>query len=300
MAEDSSAVEIRGVSKSYGRKRFSALDDVSLTIGKGEIVSIIGKNGAGKTTLVKLVTGLVYPTSGTIGIFDTTTDDAKDRVGVLFEDNYLYPHLSGLDNLFLACNEIRILKNDMFSILDKFGLSERLLSIRASGFSHGQGRRLLLAATILRNPDLFLLDEPFNGLDSQGVDGLTETMITEREKGKSFLVTGQNLSYLADIVDRVVYIDAGRIAYDGDVSGARHIAPGDVVAEATDPSRFASFLLSKNVKFLSKGSKVFFHAKLEEAREIEEEATKQSIEFARFDFKSMEDGGQNSENLNQT
>jgi len=72
MAEDSWAVEIRGVSKSYGRKRFSALDDVSLTIGKGEIVSIIGKNGAGKTTLVKLVTGLVYPTSDTIGVFDTT------------------------------------------------------------------------------------------------------------------------------------------------------------------------------------------------------------------------------------
>jgi ABC-type multidrug transport system ATPase subunit len=145
-----------------------------------------------------------------------------------------------------------------------------------------------------------LLDEPFNGIDYEGINALRETMIVEREKGKSFLVTGQNLSYLADIVDRVIYIDKGRVIYDGEVSGIKYIVPGNIVIEVNEPSKFTSFLLSKDIKFLTKDANRFFlQATLLKAKEIKEEALKQGIKFSKFNFTSIEDGGQINEDLNK-
>jgi ABC-2 type transport system ATP-binding protein len=300
MKEDDLTIEVQNVSKKYGS--LMVLDNITFTIKKREVVSIIGKNGAGKTTIVKLVLGLIYPTSGVIRVFNSSPDYdyIKQRISVLFEDNYLYPNLSGLDNLILACNEIKTTAEEMFRTLDKFSLSKRLLSSKASTFSHGQGRRLLLVATILRKPDLFLLDEPFSGIDSEGINALRETMIVEREKGKSFLVTGQNLSYLADIVDRVIYIDTGRVIYDGEVSGIKYILPGNIVIEVNEPSKFASFLLSRGIEFLTKDTNRFFlQATLPKAKEIKEEAVKQGLKFLKFNFTSIEDGGQINEDLNK-
>lgn len=300
MEENALAIEFQEVSKKYGSLR--ALDNITFAIKKGEVVSIIGKNGAGKTTIIKLISGLIYPTSGLVRVFksDPDCDYIKQRISVLFEDNYLYPNLSGFDNLILQCNEIKATEEEMLTTLEKLSLSKRLLSSKASTFSHGQGRRLLLAATILRKPDLFLLDEPFNGVDSEGTNALRETIIAEREKSKSFLITGQNMSYLTDIVDRVVYIDSGRVAYDGEVEGIKYILPGNVVIEVDEPLKFSSFLASKDIKFLTKDTKRFFlQATLQKAKEIRDEALKQGFKFSKFNFMTIEDGGQTNEDLNK-
>jgi len=299
MREEDIMVEVRNVSKRYKEAEINAISNVSLTIKKGEIVLIIGKNGAGKTTLIKMLSGLVYPTHGKVKVFNESVEHTKNRISVLFEDNYLYPSLSGFDNLILLSNKIRISRDNLFNLLNKFGLSNRLLSKKAKGFSHGQGRRLLLTAAISRNPDLFLLDEPFNGLDSQGVKALLETMIIEKNKGKTFIVTGQNLFYLTEIIDRVIWIDDGKIAYDGDASGVRPLALGYAVIETNNASQFASFLLSKNIKFLSANGKFFVETTLEKAREIKKEVTKAGIVLTKFNFTSIEDGGQSNEDFNK-
>lgn len=172
------AIKTVGLSKLYGKKR--AVDNLSFTIGSGEIYGFVGRNGAGKSTVMKMLAGLILPSSGEIEILGEKMAPGctSRRLGALIENPGLYPGLSGFDNVMIRALALGIPDAKIMSInaLDIVGLSD-VARKRAKTYSLGMKQRLGLALALVGSPDLLLLDEPFNGLDPQAVRELRTTII---------------------------------------------------------------------------------------------------------------------------
>lgn len=279
------------VSKKYGKSAVYAIKDASFKIKKGEIVSLVGNNGAGKTTLVKIITGLVRPSSGVIKMFESKIKDTKENLGVLFEDSYFYPHLSGIENLRLLSQK-DFPRDKLIKVAEIVNLQKELIYKKAGNLSHGQQRRLILASVLLRNPQLFILDEPFNGLDPAGVSALRKILLLEKSKGKSFLVTGQNLSYLTEIVDRIMYIKNGNIIFIGTPEESKKVMRGEIIIKTNSLEILRDFLISENIEFLFDNGKFFVSSDLETAKSIRYRIIKNNIDFSEYKFIFLENGGQ--------
>ena len=172
------AIKTVGLSKLYGKKR--AVDNLSFTIGSGEIYGFVGRNGAGKSTVMKMLAGLILPSSGEIEILGEKMAPGctSRRLGALIENSGLYPGLSGFDNVMVRALALGIPDAKTMSInaLDIVGLSD-VAKKRTKTYSLGMKQRLGLALALVGSPDLLLLDEPFNGLDPQAVRELRTTII---------------------------------------------------------------------------------------------------------------------------
>ena len=172
------AIKTVGLSKSYGKKR--AVDNLSFTIGSGEIYGFVGRNGAGKSTVMKMLAGLILPTSGEIEILGEKMAPGctSRRLGALIENPGIYPGLSGLDNVMVRALALGVpnAKSISLDALRVVGLTE-VAKRRAKTYSLGMKQRLGLALALVGSPDLLLLDEPFNGLDPQAVRELRTTII---------------------------------------------------------------------------------------------------------------------------
>lgn len=172
------AIKTVGLSKLYGKKR--AVDNLSFTIGSGEIYGFVGRNGAGKSTVMKMLAGLILPSSGEIEILGEKMAPGctSRRLGALIEKPGLYPGLSGFDNVMVRALALGIPDAKTMSInaLDIVGLSD-VAKKRTKTYSLGMKQRLGLALALVGSPDLLLLDEPFNGLDPQAVRELRTTII---------------------------------------------------------------------------------------------------------------------------
>jgi ABC-2 type transport system ATP-binding protein len=178
----SAALALRGVHKSYGSR--AVLAEVDLTVDSGTLVSITGPNGAGKTTLLRLAAGLLAPDRGSISVcgLDSERDggDYRGRIGFLSAgDRGLYPRLTVAGNLEFAARlgmlGRRRLRPAVGEAIDRFGLGE-LAARRVDRLSTGQRQRVRLAATLIHDPDLVLLDEPANSLDDMGIATLEEAL----------------------------------------------------------------------------------------------------------------------------
>jgi ABC-2 type transport system ATP-binding protein len=176
------ALDLRGVHKSYGPR--AVLAGVELTVDSGMLVSITGANGAGKTTLLRLAAGLLAPDRGSVAVcgFDPERDGGayRSRIGFLSAgDRGLYPRLTVARNLEFAARlgmlERRRLRPAVEEAIDRFGLGE-LAGRRADRLSTGQRQRVRLAATLIHDPDLILLDEPANSLDDAGIATLEDAL----------------------------------------------------------------------------------------------------------------------------
>lgn len=172
------AIKTVGLSKLYGKKR--AVDNLSFTIGSGEIYGFVGRNGAGKSTVMKMLAGLILPSSGEIEILGEKMAPGctSRRLGALIENPGLYPGLSGFNNVMVRALALGIPDAKTMSInaLDIVGLSD-VAKKRTKTYSLGMKQRLGLALALVGSPDLLLLDEPFNGLDPQAVRELRTTII---------------------------------------------------------------------------------------------------------------------------
>ncbi|MGE3959029.1 MAG: ABC transporter ATP-binding protein [Vicinamibacterales bacterium] len=209
-------LEVRAVRKTYGA--LVAVDAVSFTLGPGEVVGLLGPNGAGKTTTVSIIAGLVPPTAGQVLIdgepLAGDTDPKKRRIGLVPQDLALYDELSALANLrfFGALYNLPVatLEPAIDDALRLVGLSERA-NDRVHTFSGGMKRRLNLAASLLHDPDILLLDEPTVGVDPQSRNAIFDNLETLKARGKALLYTTHYMEEVERLADRVVIVDHGRV-----------------------------------------------------------------------------------------
>ncbi len=220
----SSILEVRHLRKSFGT--LLAVDDVSFSVEPGRLVGLLGPNGAGKTTTVSMIAGLVTPDRGEVAIagkqLGGDTDPAKKRIGLVPQDLALYDELSARANLrfFGALFGLTGAKLDaaITSAVELVGLSERI-GDKVATYSGGMKRRLNLAAGLLHDPDILLLDEPTVGVDPQSRNAIFENLETLKRRGKALLYTTHYMEEAERLADRIVVVDHGRVIADDTLSG---------------------------------------------------------------------------------
>ncbi len=219
------------------RKTFGALvavDDVSFSLAPGTLVGLLGPNGAGKTTTVSMVAGIVTPERGEVRVAGQPLrgdrDPAKRRIGLVPQDLALYDELSARENLRFFGGLYGLhgpaLDAAMASAMALVGLGERARD-RVKTFSGGMKRRLNLAAGLLHDPDILLLDEPTVGVDPQSRNAIFDNLEELKRRGKALLYTTHYMEEAERLADRIVVIDHGRVIADDTLAGLRaRGAPG--------------------------------------------------------------------------
>jgi ABC-type multidrug transport system ATPase subunit len=240
---DELAIHTESLTKKYPGGILSVAD-LNLTVRRGEVFGFLGRNGAGKTTTMRMLVGLVQPTAGTIRVLGHPpgTPGQLERTGILIEAPAFYPHLTGLDNLLLVARYGGIPDARVHQVLEEVGLSERKNS-RFRAYSTGMKQRLGVAAALLKDPDLLILDEPTNGLDPAGVADMRELLREIARGGRTVLLSSHVLGEVEQICDRVAVIDSGRLVAEGtpEQLGAQ-IQGGGILVVAEPADRAATCL----------------------------------------------------------
>ena len=229
--------------KSYAGR--VAVEDVSFAVGAGEIVGLLGPNGAGKSTTVGMIAGLLRPASGEVRVggapLQGDTDPRKRAIGLVPQDLALYEEMSAAENLrffgALYALEGQALADAIASGLAFVGLAERA-GDKVKTFSGGMKRRLNLAAGLLHDPQLVLLDEPTVGIDPQSRNAIFESLEALKARGKALVYTTHYMEEAERLCDRIVIVDHGRVIATDTVRGlyARLPAARRVTVELREPA----------------------------------------------------------------
>ena len=206
-------VSVEGLKKQYGKKL--VVDDVAFDLQEGQCLGLIGKNGAGKSTIIKILMGLVFPSSGSIEIFGDKPGKHNNAIGFLSENLSIYPYLNAKDNLRVAAlsagNDLG--SNELDDILDKLSIGGNNKK-KAESFSLGMKRRLQLGmATMVKQSDLIILDEPTNGLDVDGVLWLRGYLSDLKKQGVSIIIASHSMHELEANITHYLVIDKGKVAH---------------------------------------------------------------------------------------
>jgi ABC-2 type transport system ATP-binding protein len=213
-------VSTDGLSKRYGDRL--AVDSVSLTVRRGEVYGFLGPNGAGKTTTLRMVLGLVRPSSGRATVLSRPpgTPAVVARVGALVEGPGFYPYLSGRDNLRVMARYRGVDDRAVDAVLDRVDLGARGRD-RYSRYSLGMKQRLGVASALLGEPDLLVLDEPTNGLDPAGMADMRALLVDVAAGGQTVVLSSHLLTEVQEVCDRVGVIADGRLLAEGTVAELR-------------------------------------------------------------------------------
>ncbi len=211
------------LTKRYGTgaaKSVLAVDRVSFAIEEGQVFGFLGPNGSGKTTTIGMLVGTIKPTSGSFSLFGASGPKglmaARARVGATLEAPNFYPHMSGRDNLLVAAAVKGVGRPRIEECLELVGLSDRAKH-RFKSYSLGMKQRLALAATMLNDPELIILDEPANGLDPQGIREIREIIHILADRGKTVFLSSHLLAEVERTCSHVAIIRKGRIVTWGAV-----------------------------------------------------------------------------------
>lgn len=209
-------LETRGLTKRFGRgdNAQTAVADVSLHIGNGEVYGLLGPNGAGKSTTLKMICGMLRPTEGQM-IFDGHPWQRSDlyATGSLIEEAPIYPNLTARENLCVRATLLGLPKERIDEVLRTVDL-ENTGKKRAGRFSMGMKQRLGIALALLAHPRLLILDEPTNGLDPIGIEELRDLIRSFPTHGITVLVSSHILTEVQQMADRIGIIYEGRLAYE--------------------------------------------------------------------------------------
>jgi ABC-2 type transport system ATP-binding protein len=212
------------VSKRFGARR--AVDDLCLTVRRGEIFGLLGHNGAGKSTAIGMMLGQVWPSGGAVMVCGenvaTHRRQALQRVGAIFETPVFYDYLSGWQNLdILSHYTARTPPGRMREIIDWVGLTGREHD-KVRKYSHGMRTRLALAQALLPDPELLILDEPSDGLDPEGIHEMRHTILRlHREMGLTIFLSSHLLNEVEQLCTRVAVITQGRKVFEGTLEQIR-------------------------------------------------------------------------------
>lgn len=257
MTMDSSATLLStiGLEKTYGN--FHALKGVDLSVRKGEIFGLLGPNGAGKTTVIRVLVGLINATRGDVRYFGQyglgQMQHVLPRIGCIIEEPRFYPYLNGRRNLMLA--SLYYPKERVAGRIDKVlelvGLQSRA-NDPVRSYSQGMRQRLGIAAAMLHDPELVILDEPTNGLDPQGIIELRRLIIRLKEEmGKTVIVSSHILSEVEQMADSMAIIHQGRCVAQGNVSELLSDNLLQVTIETNDNSKTHDVLRNAGASIVS-------------------------------------------------
>ena len=204
-------IETKDLTKKFGSK--AAVNNVSLHIKKGDIYGFIGKNGAGKTTAMKLILGLLYPTSGSISLFGSNElDKQRIKIGSLIEKPTFYSNVSAYENLKRFSILYNSTDDEIRATLELVGLQDAMTGKKVGHFSLGMKQRLGIAIALLGRPEVLILDEPVNGLDPAGIKEVRDLILKlNRENGVTFLVSSHLLDELSKIANMYGIINNGSL-----------------------------------------------------------------------------------------
>ncbi|WP_129672284.1 ABC transporter ATP-binding protein [Candidatus Chloroploca sp. Khr17] len=213
------AIATSNLTKRYGER--VAVDALTLTVQRGEVFGFLGPNGAGKTTTLAMLLGLVRPSAGqavVLGV-DVAANPvtALARVGAMIEAPAFYPYLSGYDNLRVLCRAGGIAEQRIAEVLEVVEMTGRARE-KVRVYSQGMKQRLALAATLLPDPELILLDEPTNGLDPAGTAEIRQLIRSLAARGQTIFLCSHQLHEVEQVCERVAILKAGRLLAEGQVA----------------------------------------------------------------------------------
>jgi len=245
-----SLIEVTQLCKKFDQ--FTAVDDLSFTINKGDVFGFLGENGAGKSTTIRMLLTLIKPTSGEIKFFGKNLEQNRKEilkeVGAIIEKPDLYKYLTAYDNLnlFAKMSGLKLSKNILMTQLDLVGLADRSNS-KVNTFSQGMKQRLGIAVALVHNPALIILDEPTNGLDPQGIADIRNLILKlSRERGKTILVSSHLLSEIEIIANRMLIIHKGKKIVEGSVNSL--LDPSKTIIKLETGDNHTAFqLLAKSI-----------------------------------------------------
>src|SRR3984893_12847988 len=224
---NSAAVHCENLTKIYrdfwGRDKVRALDDLTLTINRGEVFGLLGPNGSGKSTTIKLLLGLIFPTRGIATVLGQPAGSTaiNEKIGFLPEESYLYRFLNGEEILRfygrLFKIDRRTLNRRVPELLDIVGLDAKARKRKLREYSKGMARRIGLAQALINNPELILLDEPTTGLDPIGTREMKDLILSLKDQGKTVLLCSHLLADVQDVCDRITILFRGKMQTLGHV-----------------------------------------------------------------------------------
>jgi len=223
-------LEIKGLTKKY--RNFMAVDNLSLSAKKGIIYGFLGPNGAGKTTTIKIIGGILKPTSGKISIggYDLESEPikAKHLLGFVPDRPYLYEKLTGMEYIRfiggiygLKGEEIQRRGSELLELFEIYDFKDELVE----NYSHGMRQRLVICGALIHRPTLFVIDEPLVGLDPKGAR-LLKRVFTElaKKSNSTVFMSTHTLQVVEELCDELAIIHHGKLLYAGDIEGMRHLS----------------------------------------------------------------------------
>ena len=237
------AIETKGLTKAYGA--MVAVDHLSLTVNRGEIFGFLGPNGAGKTTTMRMLLGLIRPSSGSATVLGmdiaSRLPDILAHTGAIIENPTFYPYLSGYDNLRAMARLTGTRISRVTDILDLINMTDAAARPFRT-YSLGMKQRLAVGAALLHDPELLILDEPANGLDPAGIVEMRDLMRALKAEGHTVLISSHVLHEIEQICDRIAILSRGRVVVQGrvaDLLGGR-----DVLEVCVEPLDQAEHVLA--------------------------------------------------------
>ncbi|HEP1924486.1 TPA: lantibiotic protection ABC transporter ATP-binding protein, partial [Streptococcus pyogenes] len=214
-------LKIQNLKKSYGKR--TILNNVNMNIPKGKVYALIGPNGAGKSTIMKILTGLVSKTSGSI-IFEGREWSRQDlrKIGSIIEEPPLYKNLSAYDNMKVVTTMLGVSESTILPLLNKVGLGN-IDKRPVKQFSLGMKQRLGIAISLINSPKLLILDEPTNGLDPIGIQELREIIESFKSEGMTIMISSHILSEVEHLADFIGFIYEGKIILEKEYDGSENL-----------------------------------------------------------------------------
>ena len=241
------AIELHGLTKRFGA--VTAVDDLSLELGRGTGAGLLGPNGAGKTTTLRTLLGLVAPTAGR-ATFDgrryAELDQPARRVGAVLEASSFHPGRRAVDHLRILASAAGLPGRRALEALAEVGMAEHARR-RVGGFSLGMRQRLGLAAALLGEPEVLLLDEPSNGLDPEGVHWLRAFLRGQADAGRTVVVSSHLLAEVSQTVDHVVILDRGRLVTSAPLADLTAHRSAAVVVRTAEAERLRAELAGRGI-----------------------------------------------------
>lgn len=271
-------LDIHELTVSFGA--FTAVDAISFSVNRGEIFGFLGPNGAGKTTTIKVLTGQLKPTGGTISVngrnLFSDFNILKPLIGYVPDFDNHFEELSAFENLQLFSGLFGIPGSRVTEVLSRLELAGEA-ALKVAYFSKGMKKKLLIARELLHNPELLYLDEPTANLDVHSAEHIRKVLREMRGAGAAVVVTTHNMEEAEDICDRIAIIDHGRIVAIDSPAGLRTIPGGNVVAvthivngrnEQEDLDLNIEKQREKLASLVDSGSVLFIHSKEADLRQV--------------------------------
>ena len=229
----SMGLEIRDVTKSFGDKL--AVDQLSVSVPRGSIYGFLGPNGAGKTTTIRMVMSILFPDSGSIRLFDCEEAMAsKDRLGYLPEEKGLYKKMKARE-LIAYFGRLKGMtrtkaNQQAVELLEQFGLG-KVIDLRCDSLSKGMGQKVQIIATLLHEPDLVILDEPFSGLDPINVEVVRDIILQLKRSGKTVIFSTHIMEQAEQICDYILLMNKGKTVLNGSLAEVKRSANQTIYLE---------------------------------------------------------------------